>query len=564
MAGEGAKGFVFEPGGIGAIFKANRLRVPTFQREYAWEDEQVDQLLGDLNRAKTEHTDHFLGTIVTISKGPHEPLEIVDGQQRLTTTALLITAIREVMSDLGQPVPVVESISNDYLSSFDRKAGGPVPKLTLNIDDNEFFAGIVSGAILDVTRESHGRLKGAHKRAKNFIKSVVGAYSEADRPTVLNDWLEFIEHEASVILVKTDHASKAFKMFETLNDRGLKTSQADLVKSYLFGEANKRVGEAQARWSSMKDNLEEISDDDRAINFLRHVLIATKQFVRADEIYNTIQNQVRGEHNAAGFLTTLEATSRTYVATFQSSADFWRGYAASTTRALTVFNRFDLKPMRPLVLALALKFEPREFDAALKLLVSISVRLVIASRTRSGTLEQTFATAALSVYEGRVQTVASLRSALDNVVIGDADFKREFTTARVSNAGLARYYLGALESANAADSEPWYVLNDDPAIITLEHVLPQNAGREWDHMDDDAQKLHVKRLGNLCLLQKSGNEAAANRSFDDKKAALGAASPVVTSMIAGYNTWGPDEIEARQILLADLAVKAWPIPSLRG
>jgi len=271
----------------------------------------------------------------------------------------------------------------------------------------------------------------------------------------LNGWLDFIEHGASVILVKTDDASKAFKMFETLNDRGLKTSQADLVKSYLFGEAGSRVAEAQVRWSTMKDGLEEIADDDRAINFLRHALIATKRFVRADEIYDAVQKTVRGESNAASFLTSLENLSRAYVATFSPNADFWRDHSVTTARALSVFNRFDLKPIRPLVLALAVSFTANEFDAAMRLLVSISVRLVLASRTRSGTIEQTFASAALQVFEKRITTAAALKPALANVTIGDVDFATEFTTARVSNANLARYYLRALEAANAAEQEPW-------------------------------------------------------------------------------------------------------------
>ena len=558
MAGEGAKGFVFEPGGIGAIFKSNRLKVPTFQREYAWEKEQVKQLFGDLNRAKSEHTDHFLGTIVTIAKGPHDPLEIVDGQQRLTTTSLLITAIREVMAELGQAPQVIESINSDFLSRFDRKAGGPVPKLTLNIDDNEFYSALVAGLIPEPTRESHQRLLVAHNQAKAFVRRIAAGFSDVDKPGALNDWLEFIEHEASVILVKTDHAAKAFKMFETLNDRGLKTSQADLVKSYLFGEAGERVNEAQSRWSSMKENLEEIADDDRAINFLRHALIATKQFVRSEEIYSTIQKDIRGESNASSFLNSLESTSRTYVATFQSSSDFWRGYASSTAKALEVFNRFDLRPMRPLVLALALRFEPPQFDASIKLLSSISVRLVIASRTRSGSLEQAFANAALGVYEERITTPAALKSALQNVIISDADFKAEFETARVSNAGLARYYLGALEAANAGESEPWYVINEDASIITLEHVMPQNpvAGWAWD---DETRKQYTKRLGNLCLLQKSGNEAIGNQPFSAKRAAFAASPLVITSMIAAAVDWSPVEIETRQKRLAEIALKAWPI-----
>jgi hypothetical protein len=559
MVGEVAKGFVFEPGGIGGIFKAHRLRVPTFQREYSWESEQVDQLLSDLNRAKTEHTDHFLGTIVTISKGAHDPLEIVDGQQRLTTTSLLILAIREVQNELRQPADVIHSINNDYLSSFDRKAGGPVPKLALNIDDNEFFRGMIGGVIPDAARESHRRLLAAHKRAKGFVKNLAGGFSDADKPTVLNDWLDFIEHGASVILVKTDDASKAFKMFETLNDRGLKTSQADLVKSYLFGEAGGRVAEAQVRWSTMKDGLEEIADDDRAINFLRHALIATKRFVRADEIYDAVQKTVRGESNAASFLTSLETLSRAYVATFSPNADFWRDHSVTTARALSVFNRFDLKPIRPLVLALAVSFTANEFDAAMRLLVSISVRLVLASRTRSGTIEQTFAIAALQVFEKRITTAVALKPALANVTIGDADFATEFTTARVSNANLARYYLRALEAANANEREPWFIENDDPGAITLEHVLPQNPDGDWDGIDADTRKTLVRRLGNLCLLQKSGNEAISTKPFAEKRVAYAASPYVTTSMIASETDWDAGTIEARQTQLASLALKAWPV-----
>lgn len=559
MAGEAVKGFKFDPGGIGSIFKTYRLKVPTFQREYAWEVEQVDQLLADLNRAKTDHTDHFLGTIVTIESGSQQPLEIVDGQQRLTTTALLITAIRELQSDLGQSQQVIESINSDYLSSFDRRANGPVPKLVLNIDDNEFFAGLVSGVVIDATRESHRRLLAGSKRAKAFVKNVLNGFNDADKPAVLNEWLDFIEHGASVILVRTDDASKAFKMFETLNDRGLKTSQADLVKSYLFGQSGGRIAESQSRWSSMKDALEEIADDDRAINFLRHVLIATRKFVRSEEVYGTVQSTIRGESSTASFLSDLANYARTYVATFQPSADHWREYSVQTARALAVFNRFDLKPIRPLVLSLALKFKPALFETAIKFLVSLSVRLVIAGRTRSGTIEATFASAAIDVFEERITTLAQLKTSLRNVLVGDSDFHSEFTTARVSNAGLARYYLRALESANAGDSEPWYIENDDQSAITLEHVLPQNSGGTWEGLDIDAQKQFVRRLGNLCLLTKNGNENAGNKPFAGKIATYSTSPYALTSMIGGNETWGPTQIEARQARLALIASQAWPL-----
>jgi hypothetical protein len=387
---------------------------------------------------------------------------------------------------------------------------------------------------------------------------IASGFSDAEKSDALNNWLEFIEHEASVILVKTDNAAKAFKMFETLNDRGLKTSQADLVKSYLFGEAGHRVAEAQSRWSSMKSNLEEIADDDRAINFLRHSLIATKQFVRAEEIYSTIQKDIRGETASSSFLGSLESTSRIYVATFQPSSDFWSGYPASAVKDLEAFNLFDLRPIRPLVLSLAINFKTKEFSVAIKLLTSISVRLVIASRTRSGSLEQTFASAALGVTEKKILNTKNLRTALQNAIVSDADFDNEFRLARVSNAGLARYYLRSLEAAYAGESEPWYVVNEDPSVITLEHVMPQNPADGWTN-DEEVRKANTKRLGNLCLLQKSGNEAIGNRTFKEKRIALKSSPYATTSMIGKKKDWSPVEIEARQSTLAKLALKAWPL-----
>src|SRR6185312_15868393 len=148
-----------------------------------------------------------------------------------------------------------------------------VSKLMLNIDDNEFFSKLIATepqppSELKPTRSSHRLLVNATKAAREWVRDLAKTLSAADQPARLNDWIAYIEFNATVILLKTQNGAQAFKMFETLNDRGLKTSQADLVKSYLFGQSGSRIGEAQARWSSMRDNLEELVGDDIAINFL--------------------------------------------------------------------------------------------------------------------------------------------------------------------------------------------------------------------------------------------------------------------------------------------------------
>lgn len=202
--------------------------------------------------------------------------------------------------------------------------------------------------------------------------------------------------------MKAPDGAQVYRMFETLNDHGLKTSQVDLVKSYLFGQADRRLAEAQTKWSSTRRMLEEIDDDDRSINFLRHALITTRQFTRADAVFATVQRATRGETSSLSFLSDLEDLSRVYVATYRADSEHWAGHLPKTLQALRVLNRFNIKPLRPLMLAVALRFSGEESYTAMQFLVSLSVRLLIAASTRSGTIEEGVAGVALTLYNGKI------------------------------------------------------------------------------------------------------------------------------------------------------------------
>src|SRR4051794_7035618 len=99
--------------GLGAALKHNTLFVPPNQREYAWKDDQVQQLFQDFAKAISDGKDYFLGTLVTIPRG-NGALEVADGQQRLATTSVLLAAIRDYLSDKNEPV-LVASI-NEFLN----------------------------------------------------------------------------------------------------------------------------------------------------------------------------------------------------------------------------------------------------------------------------------------------------------------------------------------------------------------------------------------------------------------------------------------------------------------
>jgi uncharacterized protein with ParB-like and HNH nuclease domain len=552
--------FSFQSSGIAKVF-SNRLQVPKHQREYSWEEEQVNQLLEDLLRAFNASSEYFLGTIVTISD-PKTPkiLEIIDGQQRLTTTFLLLLALKNYAASIeGQDI-IVQSIENDFLYTIDRKRKEKVSRIALNIDDNEFFQNLIleKPKKHQPTRQSHHLLLESYQVCKRWVSERMKSVNESDRVDHIIEWNDFLEQQATVVLLTTSNKSQAFKMFETLNDRGLGTSQADLVKSYLFGQSDDRISEAQSRWSSMKDNIDALDDDDGTVNFLRHVIIATKEFVRAQEVYDVVQKKYRSRTQAVKFLTDLEKYSNIYVSTFNSEAKLWKKYSKKTKKYLSVFQMFNLFPARPLIFSLAFKFNKNDFEKAIALVVSITVRLVISGKTRSGVNEQAFAKAALKVYNGEITKISQLKSSLANVMITDDEFNSSFVKARSSKAELMRYYLRALEQTKANEKHPWYVPNDDTNDINLEHILPKRPDfKDWPSFKPEVHRLYLTRMGNQCLLKSVDNSRDGNSKFTLKRPDYKKSPYHFTESVGKESKWGVEQIDKRQKEMAQIALKTW-------
>ncbi len=551
----------YDQSGLASVLKQNRLVVPPNQREYAWKTEQVTQLFQDLARAVNEGTDYFLGTVVTIPRS-NGALEVVDGQQRLATTAILLTAIRDYLRTNSEEV-LVESINNEFLTGIDRARRARIPRLQLNIDDNDLFGSLINreaGHPLPTPhRPSHNRLLEAYRDAERHVRNVVAIVDKNDHGDFLNQWVSFLENKALVVLLRVPDDADAYKMFETLNDRGLRTSQADLIKNHLFGRSGIRFNEVQSRWAYMRGTLDSLDDEDITINFLRHALITMSGYRREVDVYDAVQQIAKSEQATVTFATNLESLSSVYVSTFNSDHERWNEYPGEARSSIAVLSLLNIKPMRPLVLAIAARMEKKEAGKALTLLTSLGVRLLIASSTRSGSVEQPLAGAAHDVFNAQIETCAQLKTALTNVIPSDIEFRTTFETCRVSNSRLARYYLRSLEMAAKSEPAPWFMPQTDQSVINLEHVLPRRPEGNWPDWTDDEIRLYTTRVGNLVLMRASDNSSLKSDAFDDKRKIYDESPYVLTNHIAGCNAWTIDEINERQVRLAEIAVRTWPV-----
>lgn len=208
----------FDHKGIGKVLRDHRLAVPPNQREYAWQEEHVGDLFSDFANALANNKGtYFLGTIV-LTRGVEDVPEVSDGQQRLATSTILLAAVRDYFARSGDTKRV--QAMQPFLMEIDLTSTDTVPKLKLNIDDNEFFRKFILEAPdspdrgVQPTKESHQLIKQAAEMAARHVADFVAPYKEQDRTHRLNEYIKFVEEGAQVILLRVPDHLNAFVMFE--------------------------------------------------------------------------------------------------------------------------------------------------------------------------------------------------------------------------------------------------------------------------------------------------------------------------------------------------------------
>jgi hypothetical protein len=553
----------FDNKGIGQVLADNPLAVPINQRSYAWEREHVTDLFQDFSAAQpSDDPDYFLGTIVLTHTATGTP-EVTDGQQRLATVSILLAAIRDYFYTHGNKGRA-DSISSTYLRTTDLRSEETVPRLTLNVDDRDYFVKRVLSEpgskerSVSAAKHSHEKIDAAAELAASHVESIVSQYREEDRVNRLIDWVEFIRRNAKVIIVRVPDHINAYTMFETLNDRGLRIAQSDLLKNYFFGKAQERIRDVQPKWAAMIGALDTIGGDDLTVTYMRHLWITKKGHTRERDLSKDIKDEINSKRKALDFVDELADASQDYVAIMSPDHEKWNQYGNTTRRHVrTIVQHLRVEQIRPLMLAVARNFSVVECKKAFRLFVSWSVRFLIVGG-RGGLLDTNYAKYAQQVGTKQITTAADLMRLMVGVIPTDAAFKAAFATARVSQNYLARYYLRALEMQVKKDPQPELIPNEDQESINLEHILPENPSVDWGVEEDMAHANH-RRLGNLVLLQATANSKIGNLPFKDKKSVLKSSSFYLTKMIADNKIWTAKEINSRQKRLAELAVDTWPL-----
>lgn len=551
--------------GVAAILKEKNSYVPRYQRSYAWKAQNVKDFLLDITGAiSTNASEYFLGSVV-ISQREEDRPEIVDGQQRLATTCIVVAAIRDYFFNLGtnDGTDRARMIFSDYLAKKNLDSLELIPKLHLNDSDHQFFLGHIINdpnspqRAIKSSKPSHDRLVEAAEAVRQHVKMLCATSNEPAK--VLIQWIHYLENRVKVIVVRVPDESNAFTIFETLNDRGLALAVSDLMKNYLFFRAEARVTEVQHNWVQMIANIETAEDEQAVVTFIRYYWSSKNGIVREKDLFERIKKHVTSKNEAVTLSKELFDSSKTYSAIITCDDNYWADFGPSAKISMQTLNFFNVTQMRPLLLSILTNFDTTEATKALRMLVIWSVRFLIVGGLGGGTLEEKYSNVAVKIYKREIVTATQMAAVMRESVPNDSEFKVAFENATVAKNYLARYYLRTLELVYKGDIEPEFVPNTSNDVVTLEHVLPEKPSTEWSYITFEDARANYKRIGNMVLLKKSANNGVGNAGFATKAELFKKSEYELTQEVGHSATWDLGDIVTRQIKLAELALKAWPV-----
>ncbi|OBF38939.1 hypothetical protein A5719_17565 [Mycolicibacterium peregrinum] len=572
--------------------------IPKYQREYAWTKQEWDELCDDLLEDDGSGSGHFLGTIICINRtsnaNEENVLELVDGQQRLTTLSILMASIYRFLTDhSGQ----LDADGRFDLDSLGRQLVLKDP-IRLRVrpqsqnSNNDDYLNVLKASGLDVKAPSV-KFLGNRRIMKSYNHFIDRLDQLAGPKSSVKPVLELLKRVKRAILVKleVESTADAFTLFESLNNRGIPLTPIDIIKNSLLAAADKkRSGDLTAEevFEQWNELLRDLGDDYKTQErFFRHY-------------YNAFKSELPAVQNAP--IATRSKLIRIYEKLITSDLEtrledllicggIYKRIVGnldsdeprnSFDDALADLGRVQGAPSEALLLYLMAYQEPLELTEPMlrsvtETLTSFFVRRNLTGDPATNTLQRLFMSIidTVSKVTGR-QIVEVIETRLRKEASDDKTFYAKLVGPLYNeNADVTRYILVSLAKATMTKEtiKDLWEREGKHFKWTIEHILPQgpNLPKEWLSMlggtaeASAVQQQHVHRLGNLTIT--GYNSTLSNRSFHAKKIRKDGRGNYVgfknrlplNDDVVQSTQWTAAEIDARTEKLAKHALKLFPL-----
>ncbi|MFC7380630.1 GmrSD restriction endonuclease domain-containing protein [Sphaerisporangium rhizosphaerae] len=545
-----------------------QLLVPLYQRPYSWERGQLSTLWRDIELqadrvGQGKDNSHFLGSVV-LAPGPNNSPGnpewlVVDGQQRLTTLMVALCALRDHQA-AEDPVHR-ERINETHLINRFRPGDARYRLLPTQMD-RQTFKDCVEG-------QPFGATDSLIASAYQFFRTKLVEVDDPADPHDIARIESVVLNRLNLVQIVVEGDDNAFRIFESINNTGMRLSQVDLIRNYVFMHLpTKGQFVYDTHWLPMQQKL-----GAKGMDQLMYLALILD---RGDEAqYN---DTYRGHQELLRAVTVdkkdVEDRVEAYVKNLARRARYLERILTPAGESeidarLRFLNEWKGNTAYPVIMRLLELNESGEASEdevieAQRYIESFLVRRLIGGVT-TGNLNKIFMRLTREL-TGEEPVNDVVRTGLSQARLywsPDEQFRSDIRSRAFYWAGRTaqqKLVLRRLEESYGG-KEP-VELSDTK--ITIEHVLPQSPTADWREQlaaDGDADRVHkelVHTLGNLTLT--GYNSELSNMSFTKKRDFLGRSSLVMNQRIAKHEQWGKAEIQSRADELAARAIEIWPSP----
>ncbi len=545
--------------------------IPSFQRPYAWTEEQAGDLFDDLYAFYEDESDdeqYFLGSIVLVKKDENKPAsEVIDGQQRLTTLTILLAALTSKLSGEARNDFKEYIIGRGQVYSQGLAAK---PRVSIRDRDNDFFRKYVQEMdfnglfALDADAQDTEAKVNIAKNAKLLMERIEDKFHSEDEIIKFGSYLVT---RCFLVVVSTTTRQAAVRIFSVMNSRGMSLLATDIIKADVIGAIREEWRDKyNNKWEEMeievgRDGFNELFGHIRMIR----AKVKAKRALQ-DEFYQVIfscsGNEIKEEAAISFIEETLEPYTEAYGVIKNITYSSTSG-ADAVNDILRWLNRLDNSDWIPVAMlcyvlhkdnAVLMNEFLRKLERLAAFMRATSMDVTHRIERYARILTELEECAANSTYGTEIELTEEEKK----------DFLGKLNSDIYKMTSKKRNYLILRLDSFVSDGAASY----DSNVLTIEHVLPQTVAEgsqwaEWWPQKEEREKW-VHKIGNLLPLSKKKNSQAQNYDFEMKKdkyfkGKTGVASYALTSQVLSYSKWTPEDVGARQEELIGVYKKGWEL-----
>lgn len=555
----------------------NNYVVPTYQRQYAWKSQNLMDLWIDLiDIVDGVQKSHFIGQIVTYMDGDIQ--DIIDGQQRLTTIAILFASIKSVAEDLLEnnnlnhnPEYEAKRIIDDIHDIVKWDSDNPFLKLQpYKRGDNcihEYLIGLFSKKNINAKNapniEPIKKIKSAH----SFFKSHINTYFSENNATtppeklgILKMILDSIKNNLIVSKVTTRVKEDAFVIYQSLNSKGEGLEVSEIIKSHVMSQVVNDSDDIQKYISNKWDELSSEFKDDSKKNskYIRTYWISTRRFVTLNQLFRTISQEIRGTEKTKLFLDDLTKLVRYYTALnngLKTKRDKEVFGDKTLISLLSVLNHIGAMLHYPLVLAMILRgISEEDQKKVIYKTLSVFIRHVSIAKKGTNVFEKAFASIARKIWDQELTNVDDINNEISKkLLLSDLETENAFKGLSIERKQgekiwTIKYILFSIYSAFG-----------DFDGIDLSDVGFDNLEVVSIQQEDNLEEGYFNYIGNMALVEKSLVEKTINLEFEIADV-LSKSKYKMNNMVAevlNNREWTVNDVISRQNSFAKQSIQIW-------